>query len=829
MSQRLQWPGNSRIFVSALVAGCCCLVLGTSTAGRERRCLDDDWKFWLGDPPAAHQPGLETSAWQSIRLPHDWSIDLPRNAQAASRGSGGFFATGTAWYRRDFTAPAAWRGKRVEVEFEGVSPNAAVWLNGQLLGQHAYGYTPFRSELSKHLRYGQSNTLAVRVNNSLQPNSRWYTGSGIYRHVWLDISEPVCVDAERVFVTTRDTALEKATVTVAVPVVNSTSDNGHLRLEIDLRNPQGKTVARQAMECGLPPQTSQTVMGELSIKQPQRWSPQTPRLYRCLIRLLRDGQEADQAAIPFGVRTVRATSRDGLLLNGQPILLCGANVHHDNGPLGAAAFDRAEWRRVRLLKAAGFNAVRTAHNPPSTAFLHACDQLGMLVVLEVFDGWAAKKNPYDYGMVFDQLWQRDLTAAVCRDRNHPSIIMWSLGNEVYERGKPEGRAIAQQMSRCVRQLDNTRLVTAGINGLGPNGDWKSLDPLFASLDVAGYNYELDRYREDHARVPERVNMSAESYPRDAFAGWRASEEVPYVIGDFVWSGMDYLGEAGIGRVFGPVETVLPHWEGEHFPWHGAGCGDIDFTGWRKPLSHYRKIVWDRGEKLYVSVRVPPPPQGAWQLSAWAHPPSLPCWSWPDQQGKPVTVEVFSRYPTVRLYLNDQLLGEQPTDREQQFRTEFKVDYAPGELKAVGMEDGFAQESCVLETAGEPNSIRMMADQARISANGQSLVFIDVQVLDQDHRACWHADHEVRYSVDGPGTIAGVGSGDVASEESYLSPCRRVYLGRSLLIVRSTGQAGTIRIQASAAGLISGEVSILACAGSSMGKPAAGESPATAIR
>jgi beta-galactosidase len=532
-------------------------------------------------------------------------------------------------------------------------------------------------------------------------------------------------------------------------------------------------------------------------------------LYRAVIRVRVDGRVTDELETPLGLRTVSVSASRGLELNGHPLLLYGGNVHHDNGPLGAAAFDRAEERRVQLLKAAGFNAIRTAHNPPSPAFLDACDRLGLLVMDEAFDGWARPKLPHDHSEFFRDWWRRDLEAMVRRDRNHPSVVMWSLGNEVYERGTPEGARRGARMAKLVRELDPTRPVTAGINGMGASGVWTQLDPLFATLDVTGYNYERVRYVEDHDRLPSRVMVGTESFPADAFASWAAVHSHPWVIGDFVWSALDYLGEAGIGRVFPPGEPAVPHWEGLHYPWHGAACGDIDITGWRRPVSHHRNIVWHRGETLSVAVREPSPTGEAWTLSRWAVPPAWPSWTWPGQEGRPLRVDVSSRHDAVRLSLNGVLVGETPTDAAHELTASFEVPYEPGRLRVVGVSQGRETEEVELVTAGDAVRIRLSPDRLRIRADGQDLSFVTVEIVDEQGRLRPDASVAVRYALEGPATIAGIGSGNLITSESYQANPRRVFHGRALVVLRSIHEPGTVRLTASAAGLEGSSVTISA--------------------
>lgn len=773
---------------------------GPAAPLREELRLDEGWVFFAGDAPGASPAAFDAASWRPVSLPHDWSIALPLDHAAASGGHGGFFAGGVGWYRRAIDLPAAWAGRRVAIEFEGVAGHAEVWCNGVPLGVHAYAYTPFRFDLTPHLQPGAGNVLSVRVDNSAQPNSRWYTGAGLYRPVRLRVTAPVHVAADGVYVTTTELTDRRARVRVESTVRNGTGAGADLVLETEIRDARGRKVASASAKDTVPAGSEWTASPELEVPEPQPWTPDTPVLYRVVTRLRVDGKPADEVVTSFGLRTVRVSAARGLELNGRPVKLLGGNVHHDDGVLGAAAFDRAEERKVELLKAAGFNAVRTSHNPPSVAFLAACDRLGLLVMDEIFDGWEKAKTAHDYSGSFKDWWQRDVDAWVRRDRNHPSVVLWSTGNEMYERGHASGQRIAGELAARIRALDSTRPVTAGVNGLGQSGEWPQLDPLFAAFDVAGYNYELTRHAVDHARLPQRVIMATESYQSEAFANWRVLQDVPYVIGDFVWSALDYLGEAGIGRVFPPDEPARKHWEADMYPWHGAYCGDIDLTGWRKPVSHYRNIVWDRGEKLYAAVLQPTPGGRPWNVTPWSMPPALPSWTWPGAEGTPLTVEVYSRCDAVRLTLNGRVIGEKPTTQAEEFRATFTVPYAPGELQVAGLHDGKVVETLVLKTAGEAVALRLSADRTGLRAGGQDLAFVTVEALDRD--GIWNptATPSVTFSVTGPGTLAGAGTGDMTAMESYAGGSCRLFQGRALAVVRTGAAGGRIILRAAAPGL-----------------------------
>lgn len=799
LSQRMEswWP---RAVGGVGIAVIAWLALAGSAPARERVRFDAGWRFQLGDVPAASATEFDDSGWREVHLPHDWSIGGAVDASAPSGGAGGFFPMGTGWYRKSFTVPASWQGQRIALEFEGVYMNADVWINGHDLGVHPYGYTSFFKDLTPYVNFGGRNVIAVRVDNSAQPNARWYTGSGIYRHVWLEATNPVSIEPWGVFVSTVIATPTEARVHLAVTVANETDTAAEIEVATQVLDGKGDRVGEASAPVKVAPHARETATYEAIVKHPRLWSPESPALYRAVTQVRTAGKDLDAVETTFGVRTINVSADHGFELNGRVIKLVGGSVHADNGPLGAAAFDRAEERRVELLKAAGFNAVRTAHNPPAPAFLAACDRLGLLVMDEAFDGWQKNKTPHDYGVIFDEWWQRDIDAMVQRDRNHPSVIMWSIGNEVFERATPEGARIARQLADRIRELDPTRPVTAGLNGTRPASEWKRLDPLFAALDVAGYNYESARTQVDHDRFPARVMVTTESYQSSTFFEWAMVRDHPWLIGDFVWSAMDYLGEAGIGQVYPPGETAQPHWIGSHFPWHGAYCGDIDLTGWRKPVSHYRAIVWDRGEKLYAAVEVPTPDGRPWNLTAWSVTPALPSWTWRGEDGKPLTVDVYSRYDAVRLYLNDRLLGEEPTTLTQEYRASFTVPYAPGILKAVGVQAGREVETFALTTAGEASQLKLSADRTNLRPDAEDLSFVTLEVTDAAGRLRPDATPPVTVSLTGPATLAALGNADLTSLETYETNPHHAYQGRLLIVVRANGAPGEITLTAAAPGL-----------------------------
>ncbi len=756
------------------------------------------WEFHAGDTTLA-AAATERAGWTAVTLPHDWSIAGTPEENAPATGHGGYFPTGIGWYRCTFTPNEAWRGRTVELAFEGAYGAAEVWIDGVSVATQRSSYFPFRANLTPHLRWGVENTAIVRIDNSAQPNARWYTGSGLIRPVAFETSGPIHFAPDGVWARTGTLSTGRARLRIAAEGRAPAGSTAPLDVKHRLLAPDGSIAAEARVVAVVAADGSWTAEVDVDVPRPLPWSPEQPHLY-CVVSTIRHGgREVDERVTTCGIRTVRVSAERGFELNGQPLELNGGNVHHDHGPLGAVALPRAEERKVQLLKAAGFNAVRTAHNPPSRAFLAACDRLGLLVLDEVFDGWAKAKTKHDYSTLFRDHWERDFTAWVRRDRGHPSVVMWSVGNEMFERGNAEGRRIARELADRVRALDPSRPVTAGVNSLGTTGPWEQLDPLFAAFDVAGYNYELTRHAADHARLPSRIIVAAESYQSEVFANWQTAAQHSYVIGDFVWSALDYLGEAGIGRVFPPGETARKHWEGSQWPWHGAYCGDLDLTGWRKPISHYRAIVWNRGETLHAAVVAPAPGGGAWNLTPWSLPPALPSWTWDVPPGTPLQLEIASRHERVRVVLNGRIVSEAATGEAEQFRARVTVPYEPGELIVVGLAGGVERERFTLRTTGAAQRLRVTADRSHLVADGAYLVFLTVEAVDAVGQWCPVATPEVTVTVQGPAVLAGYGTGDVSTPTSYQAPTRRLHQGRALAIVRATSETGDVVVRFAAPG------------------------------
>ena len=714
---------------------------------------------------------------QNVDLPHDWDIfEGPNSGKGATGTGGGWFEAGKGEYRKTFKTPS---GEVVKLHFEGVYQKAEVYVNGQKAGQHHYGYTPFTVDVTKYLNKDkkQANEVVVKVDNSQQPNCRWYSGSGIYRHVWLETMPALHIAENGVFITTTEVSANKAQIQVDVTVQNESQADRNATVVV------GSTQLMLAVKAG----ESKTVTTTMTVRNPQLWSPESPTLYEAKVELKEAGNVIDNATAKYGIRTFSFDAENGFMLNGQKVLINGACVHHDDGVLGARAFDDAEIRKVRQMKEAGFNLIRTSHNPTTRAFLDACDSIGMLVIDEAFDGWRTQKNPYDYSTVIDSCYREDIHAMVLRDRNHPSIISWSIGNEVIERKDIRVVYTARQMKKAIHELDTTRPVTEALCAW--DRDWEIYDPHAEVLDVVGYNYMIFKHASDHERDPKRVIWQTESYPRDAFRNWAVSYDFPYVVGDIVWTGLDYLGESGIGRNYYKGEREGESWiEGGQPEWHGAPCGDVDITGWRKPISHYREMLWCKDTPLYMAVKEPNGYHGEIHTTMWSVWPTWESWTWPGWEGKPIEVEVYTHQPEVKLYLDDQLVGTKQVSRETEFKAVFSVPYKAGTLRAEA-----GGKSVTLKTAGEPARLRLTPDRTVMAADGQSLTFVTVEVLDKQGTPVPEAAISCEANVKGAGKLLAFASADLKDTEPYTSPHAKTWKGRALLVVRSTQKKGSVNV------------------------------------
>ena len=771
--------------------------------------LNRQWVF----KPENRQAYLMTNQPENpVDLPHDFSIGMKRDPKARTLNSCGFFPGDIADYEKTLYVPNEWKDKRVFLLFEGVYMNTVVLFNQQIVARHPYGYTSFICELTEYLLVNEDNHIRVTVNNDANPNSRWYSGSGIYRPVWLIIKEKICIENWGVFAYTEHLNNQNAALRIQTKLANTS----HKPAEVVLRSrlvKDGQTVT-EAETCITLQEGEQTELAQrLIAANPQLWSSETPHLYALHSSLYEDGTLIDSEVTAIGIRTISFNANEGFRLNGEPMKLKGGCVHHDCGILGAAAHDRAEERKVRLLKENGFNAVRCAHNPPSVSFLDACDRLGILVIDEAFDAWADAKMTADYALYFNEWWQRDMASMVLRDRNHPSVIMWSTGNEIKERdGRSKGYETAACLAAYVRQLDPTRAVTNALCGIAEPGKsgglpasvcpdtddvWDTLTQKFARpLDVVGYNYAYDRYEKDGQRHPNRVICGTETFAKDAFETWEATERFPYVIGDFVWTALDYLGEAGIGRLTYREEASFCG----DYPWHQAYCGDIDICGFKRPQSYYRDCVWGRARAPYIAVHKPEHYGKEAFMKAWGWPDVVSSWSWNGFKGKPVLADVYCAENEVDLFLNEQSLGRKPCGKAARYLASYTLTYAPGTLKAVGYVGGRAHSETTLATVKAPASLRLTAEENLLNPTFGELAFVKAEVVDEDGHPVPYATNELFFTVYGPGSMLALGNGDPISEEPYVGNKRSAHQGLAMAVIRSNGEAGTITLTACAEGL-----------------------------
>jgi beta-galactosidase len=780
--------------------------------------------FTTGDPSGAEQPAFDAGGWRSLDLPHDWSIEGPYDSAAATTGRGGYLPTGVGWYRRAFTVPREWRGRRVAIEFDGVYENSDVWVNGQHLGKRPYGYISFHFDLTPHLRQGQ-NVVAVRVDNSGQPNSRWYSGSGIYRHVWLTVTDPLHIAHWGTFVTTPAVDSAAAQVAVRSRLVNESAGARSGRLRTVIVDATGKEVARTESAFHLAAGDTTEVAQQLSVAAPALWSLDTPVLYSARATVLDPaGRAVDETATPFGVRSIAYHADRGFLLNGKRVKMLGVNLHHDGGPVGAAVPEAVWERRLELLKTMGVNAIRTAHNPPAPEFLELCDRMGFLVMNEAFDEWTHGKVEHGYHRHFGEWAERDLVDFMRRDRNHPSVVLWSLGNEIGEQHAPGGHDVLRRLVEIAHREDATRPVTTGNDHIYAD-DGATTVEFLKLLDVVGYNY-VDRWHERrelyatpdrHARPdwkmigtesgsvwgtrgeyslggdPARVQPTYTAGMINAEQLWRFVALNDWFAGDFMWTGIDYLGES-------------------RWPRKNSTSGVLDLVGFPDDGYFFYKSRWTEAPMIHL----------------------FPHWNWPGREGQSIPVLAYTNCDAVELYLNDQFLGEKRLEfprqgtsggwngyaRPQVFPTTadlhlaWDVPYEPGVLRAVGKRRGEVVATVEVRTAGPAASLRLRVDRGEIRAGIRDVAHVEVEVVDSAGVVVPASDHLVRFTVEGPARLLAVDNGDPADHGSYQARERRAFHGLLLAMIQSTDRTGKVRVTAQADGLAAASVDVAVVPGES---------------
>jgi beta-galactosidase len=795
---------------------------------------NDGWEFRPKVSRFLELAGQSTP-WAPIAVPHDAMLSAARSPTATA--ASGYHHGGTYEYRKPLRVPADRGAGPLLLELEAVYRDATVAIDGQVVAHRPYGYSPIVVDLAPYVRAGETATIVVEARAG--DDSRWYSGAGIYRDVWLATGGPVHVALDGVRVTTPDVDDRRATVVVATRVVNDSDAIATIDVVTELVDADGTIVARDVAPVPVAARTDATVRQRMLMDQPERWDVEHPYLYSCRTAIRRGDDVLDEARTTFGIRTVAVDAARGLRINGATVDLRGACIHHDSGVIGAATFARAEERRVERLQHAGFNALRSAHNPMSRAMLDACDRLGMLVMDEAFDMWTRSKTDDDYARSFADWWDADLAAMVDKDFNHPSVIMYSTGNEILELGTDVGVLWSRRLAEAIRARDDTRIVTSGVQALfaaaddladifastatdidpeaGVNTQMAQIfermatamqsdridariSPAFATLDVAGYNYLEARYDVDHERHPNRVILGSENHPPMIDRNWQYVETHGHVIGDFTWTGWDYLGEAGIGRVAWPggdTGDVMSGFLGP-YPWLVAWCGDIDITGARRPVSYYREIVFGRRAEPYLAVERPGHVgQTPTFSSPWSWSDTIASWTWPGHDGEPMRVEVYSGDDEVELVVNGRSIGRAPAGPQHRYRAEFEIAYEPGELLAVAYgHDGRERSRTALRSAIGDVCLRVEAERAQVAGDGRDLAYVDVTLVDAHGTVDTSADRRVTIAIDGPGVLQGFGSANPRTEERFTNDVHTTFDGHALAVIRPTG-AGAIRVTVTA--------------------------------
>jgi beta-galactosidase len=797
--------GTLFLFLTIWITSCA----EETPATREKLDFNQDWKFALEDSALYSQPGFDDSMWRTLDLPHDWSIEGAFSPDAPAGIGGGALPGGTGWYRKSFVLPPSDSLRRLYITFDGVYQNSEVYLNGQLLGKRPNGYIGFHYDLTPFLRYGTDpNILAVRVDNSEQPNSRWYSGSGIYRNVWLEKTHPIHISHRGPHITTPRVSEENAEVEIIISIDNTTSEGGLLTLETALLDHDNNRITGRRDEITIPARASSQWSQSLNVGSPELWSMDDPTLYRAVSTLKLDNKEIDTYETTFGIRYFHFDPEKGFSLNGVPTKILGVCNHHDLGALGTAVNERAIERQLEILREMGCNSIRTSHNPPAPELLDLCDRMGFLVMDETFDMWKRGKTRYDYSQYWDEWHVRDLTDHLLRDRNHPSVIIWSIGNEIPEQGDTTGTAIALELAGIVRELAPGVMVTSGCNHPFP-GNYIIQS---GTLDLIGFNYHQDQFEKFPETFPGKNFIASEttsaiqsrgSYdmPSDSIRiwpvrwdrpftegnpdqscsaydnchvpwgstheeSWRLIKKHDYLSGMYIWTGFDYLGEPT------PYE----------WPSRSSYFGIIDLAGFPKDVYYMYQSEWTDKDVLHL----------------------LPHWNW--KSGEEVDVWAYTSFPEVELFINGQSQGiryKTDEDLHLQWRTLFQ----PGTLKAVGRRADGTTREVVVRTAGEPAGIILEADRNVISAGGKDLSYVTVTIVDRDNNPVPYADNQVQFEVTGNASIAGVDNGNQVSHQSLKGNTIKAYHGKCLVILKASHDEEEVLLTALSEGLEPGTAGI----------------------
>ena len=804
-----------------------------------RKNFNEDWQVMKGGSDAGTASFLGTENVQTVHLPHDAMIHEQRDPDTASGAQTGFYPGGEYIYQKKFFVSEEWKDKALALEFEGIYQTAMVYINGALAKSNLYGYSNFYVPLNPWLNYGCENQIRVIANNSMVPNSRWYTGSGIYRNVKLICGDRIHVPADGVRITTLAADEESAVVEIETKIQSISRIRETVTVTIQLEK-AGERISGDRQPVVMYPGTLETARCSICVLQPKLWDCDHPELYQCRIRIEQDGELLDEAIETFGIRTLILDSVHGLRMNGRQIKLRGACIHHDNGILGAATLEKAEERRCRQLKEAGFNSIRSSHHPVSKAMLDACDRYGILVMDELSDMWTLHKNSYDFALHFKECWEEVAELMVAKDYNHPSVILYSSGNEITEAGSEAGAAINRKICNKLHELDHTRFTTMGQNGLmtagkrlkeimtdvmgrfgipgidgkgnsdgsnafnsfmslmeGERGEYFSTHPLLtealdgcsASCDIIGLNYLTGRHVAEHEIHPNKTVLGTETYPADIVRLWGIVKRNPHVLGDFTWAGYDYLGEAGCG---------IFHYDGNAnfssvYPERAAYIGDLDLIGYRRPISYLREIVYGLRKKPYIAIERLNRYGMPCSKTPWMFKDNIASWTWPGYEGKPAAVDVYVDADEVELFLNGHSLGRKPAGEQHGFTATYEMTYEPGEITAVSYEDGKETGRFSLETANSKVQLLAETDRKTLSADGEDLAFITVKLVDENGVENLFASKKVTVSVKGAGTLQAFGSADPKALGSYDDTTWQTFDGYVMAVIRAGKEAGTVTV------------------------------------
>lgn len=784
--------------------------------------FNEDWTFEKADQADRLKAFYGNSNAVDVTLPHDAMIREKRDKDCPSGAQSGFYPGGVYTYEKKFMAQNEWKKQDVFLEFEGIYGIARVWINGSLAAVNRNGYMGFSVDLKPWISYEHENIIRIDVDNSKQPNSRWYSGSGIYRDVNLWTGKDVYISHDKLRITTLSVNDDMAVIEVCAQLKNIIGHGLEAECLIEIKK-DGQKTASDTQRVVFRSEQMQTVRVQIPIEHPKKWSPKQPALYECHITTKFDDKICDEAVSNFGIRVLALDPVRGLQINGETVKLRGTCIHHDNGVIGAETFKEAEWYRCKRLKEAGFNAIRSAHHPMSRAMLDACDHIGMLVMDELTDMWDKEKNTYDFSDIFEDEYNQWINHMVEKDYNHPSVIIYSVGNEIQEAGTKQGAWINRMLCNKFHELDNTRYTTNALNGLncagrrlgfimrdvaekfgmdshgsgsnalnsfmslmsGEKGEFFAKHPLVSealeecsqSCDITGLNYLSGRYALEHELHPAKTVLGTETYPADIENLWKLVETYPHVIGDFTWTGYDYIGEAGVG---------IFHYDGNAnftsiYPERLGYIGDIDLIGNRRPISYFRKIVYGLTDKPYIAVeRLEHAGQTAGK-TAWMFKDNISSWTWKGFEGTTANVDVYSSGDEVELFLNDKSLGRKPAGRENHFTASYEVPYEPGTLKAVAYQKDRKLGEYELSTAKSVTKLKV----CRVTENERNIAYIKIWLVDDNGTInSQHAEKRLLHaSVVGNGVLEGFGTANPSSEEDYFSDSVTTFDGSALAAVR----------------------------------------------